>query len=339
MLNSQVSGVAIHWDCATLSHWSPANCKSRFQIISPHSAGSICRFWHCQSSDPPVHPLITGIPLRWFDSYLTGRSFRVAWRGEVSKAHQLVTGFLRDQFLDTSSSPHTVSCLPCHSNSTAWLYDSVRLINNCPMNFGQKSWCNPWWPADLQRAHCKDCSILQVCTTQHQKDQALSDRACCTTSCPGPCRFWAGLLQCSSSWTSIKYNQTSTNDSECSGTTGLQWAQKSPCYNLSSSPCTGYRLQLASSLRHWCLHVEQPQAQHPPTSTHFYESTSPPEVWDLLVSIASWYHHREAQNHSPEHSRSPFLDGGMTFPPLSGMLDPCQSSSDGWKLISFLTSS
>ncbi len=31
-------------------------------------------------------------PLRWFESYLTGRSFRVAWGGEVSKAHQLVTG-------------------------------------------------------------------------------------------------------------------------------------------------------------------------------------------------------------------------------------------------------
>ncbi len=61
--------------------------------------------------------------------------------------------------------------------------------------------------------------------------------------------------------------------------------------------CTGYQLQLASSSRHWCLHIEQPQAQHPPTSTHYYESTSPPEVWDLLVSDASWYHHREAQNH------------------------------------------
>ncbi len=75
----------------------------------------------------------------------------------------------------------------------------------------------------------------------------------------------------------------------------------------------------------------------PPTSTHYYESTSPPEVWDLLVSDASWYHHREAQNHSPEHSRSPFLAGGMIFPPLSGMLDPCQSSSNNWKLISFNT--
>ncbi len=34
-----------------------------------------------------------------------------------------------------------------------------------------------------------DQLILQVCTTQHQKDQALYDRACCTTSCPGPCHF------------------------------------------------------------------------------------------------------------------------------------------------------
>ncbi len=35
---------------------------------------------------------ITGIPLRWFESYLTGRSFRVAWGGEVSAEYQLATG-------------------------------------------------------------------------------------------------------------------------------------------------------------------------------------------------------------------------------------------------------
>ncbi len=112
---------------------------------------------------------------------------------------------------------------------------------------------------------------------------------------------------------------------------------KEPMSHLSLSPCTGYQLQLASSSRHWCLHIEQPQAQHPPTSTHYYELTSPPEAWDLLVSDASRYHHREAQNHSPEHSRSPFLAGGMIFPPPSGMLDPCQFSSSNWKLISFNT--
>ncbi len=145
---------------------------------------------------------------------------------------------------------------------------------------------------------------------------------------------------------------------------------KEPMLHLSLCPCTGSQLQLASSSRHWCLHIEQSQAQHPPTSTHYYkstsppeapptsthyykstsppeapptsthyyESTSPPEVWDLLVSDASWYHHREAQNHSPEHSRSPFLAAGMTPPPPpppSRMLNPCQSSSNNWKLISF----
>ncbi len=109
---------------------------------------------------------------------------------------------------------------------------------------------------------------------------------------------------------------------------------KEPMLHLSLSPCTGSRLQLASSSRHRYLHIEQPQAQHPPTCTHYYGSTSPPEVWDLLVSDASWYHHREAQNHSPEHSRSPFLAGGMNFQPPSGLLNPWQFSSDTWKLIS-----
>ncbi len=35
---------------------------------------------------------ITGIPLHCFESYLTDRSFKVAWGGEESRALQLVTG-------------------------------------------------------------------------------------------------------------------------------------------------------------------------------------------------------------------------------------------------------
>ncbi len=38
--------------------------------------------------------------------------------------------------------------------------------------------------------------------------------------------------------------------------------------------CTGYRLQLASSSKQCCLHIEQPQAQHPPTSTHWWSQKS-----------------------------------------------------------------
>ncbi len=49
-----------NWDCSTLSHWSPANYRSRFQNNWSHSAGSVCCFWHSQSSDPPIHTLITG---------------------------------------------------------------------------------------------------------------------------------------------------------------------------------------------------------------------------------------------------------------------------------------
>ncbi len=40
--------------------YSLTDCKSWFQIISTYSARSICCFWHCQSSDPPVHPLNSG---------------------------------------------------------------------------------------------------------------------------------------------------------------------------------------------------------------------------------------------------------------------------------------
>ncbi len=68
-----------------------ANSKSSVLILLDLSA----------AFDPVNHQIlltllssldITGIPLRWFESYLTGRSFRVPWGGEVSKAHQLVTG-------------------------------------------------------------------------------------------------------------------------------------------------------------------------------------------------------------------------------------------------------
>ncbi len=35
---------------------------------------------------------ISGTALQWFDSYLSDRSFKVSWRGEVSKSQHLATG-------------------------------------------------------------------------------------------------------------------------------------------------------------------------------------------------------------------------------------------------------
>ncbi len=82
------------------------------------------------------------------------------------------------------------SCLPCHSNSIAWFHHPARFFYNYRIKFSQKSWCNFRWPADFQRPHCRNCSILQVCTTQHQKDQALPYTASSSTSCPGPGHFY-----------------------------------------------------------------------------------------------------------------------------------------------------
>ncbi len=42
---------------------------------------------------------ISGTTLQWFDSYLSDRSFKVSWRGEVSKSQHLTTGVPQDSVL------------------------------------------------------------------------------------------------------------------------------------------------------------------------------------------------------------------------------------------------
>ncbi len=75
----------------------------------------------------------------------------------------------------------------------------------------------------------------------------------------------------------LDFHQTSTNESECSGTTGYFGLVEDQCY---TSLCL---LALATSCSSHPVHIKHPQGQHPPTFTHYYESTSPPEVWDLLT--------------------------------------------------------
>ncbi len=50
------------------------------------------------------------------------------------------------------------------------------------------------------------------------------------------------------------HNQTFTDDSECSGTTGLLLSQKSPCYTSLYLPALAPGCSSHLSSRHWCLH-------------------------------------------------------------------------------------
>ncbi len=81
---------------------------------------------------------------------------------------------------------------------------------------------------------------------------------------------------------------------------------REPMLHLSCYTCTGYRLRLTSSSRHWCMPAEQPWAPHSPTSALSYASTSPPEAWNQQTRGSSGSHCREAQNHSPGRFLSPY---------------------------------
>ncbi len=224
------------------------------------------------------------------------------------------------------------SCLPCHSNSTAWFLHPARFFYNYPIKFSQKSWCNFQWPADFQTHIAKTARSCRFALHNIRKIRPfLTEHAAqllvqvFVISRLDYCNaLLAGLPSCT-----IKTLQMIQN-----ATALLHWSSanpKGPMSHLSLSPCTGSRLQLASSSRHWCLHIEHHRLSTRLLPLPYDNLHPPPEVWDLRASVASWSHHREAQNHSPEHFHSPFLAGGMNIPPPSGMLDPCQSSSDTWK--------
>ncbi len=163
---------------------------------------------------------------------------------------------------------------------------------NYPISFGQKSWSHFWWPADLQRPHARllDLAGLHYTTSKIRRPFWSS---MLHNFFSRPLSFLDGTTQCSSSWTSIKHNQTSTNDSECSGTTGLQRAQESPCYTLFVSlhwlPVAAriqfktlmlaYKTTTGSAPTYFhSLYKSTSLPEAPPTSTHYYQSTPPPEA-------------------------------------------------------------
>ncbi len=149
-----------HWGFSGIGYWTPPLLHIHY-ITGSHYTST----WFLMPFLCGWHTALSLISTRWskgscMDLRLPGRHLGVHERTSPT----------------TQPGKDCASCLPCHSNSSAWLHHPAGFFYNYPIKFSQKSGCNIRWPADFQRPHCKNCLILQVCTT--------SERCCAT----GPCR-------------------------------------------------------------------------------------------------------------------------------------------------------
>ncbi len=127
-------------------NWSLGFPRARF--LDPSSSPHTLHNWV-----PSYRHMASPTLLRWWHTALS--PFSTRWSNGSCTDLRLPGRHLgMDERTSSTAQPGKgwASCLLCLSNSKAWLHDSVRFINNYPINFGQKSWCNLWWPADLQRA-------------------------------------------------------------------------------------------------------------------------------------------------------------------------------------------
>ncbi len=276
---------------------------------------------------------ITGIPLRWFESYLTGRSFRVAWGGEVFKAHQLVTGVPQGSVLGpllfstyiTSLGPiiqahgisYHLSFRPddptvatqisgCLADISAWMKEHHLQLNlaktellvfpatpTLQLDFTIQSGSSTITPS----ASVRNLGVIfddQLTFKEHIAKTARSCRFALHNIRkirPFLTEHAAQILVQALVISRLDYCNALLAGLPSNTIKPLQMIQNAAARLVFNEPKRAHVTPLFVSL-HWCLHIERPQAQHLPTSTHYYESTSPPEVWDLLVSDASWYHQR-----------------------------------------------
>ncbi len=117
-----------HWVSPGLGSWTPPLLHIHY-ITGSHHTGT----WL-------LLPLLC-----WWHTALSLISTR--WSNGSCTDLRLPGGHLgMDERTPSTAQPGKdwASCLPCNSNSTAGFHDSVRFINNYPISFGQKSWCNLW---------------------------------------------------------------------------------------------------------------------------------------------------------------------------------------------------
>ncbi len=83
---------------------------------------------------------------------------------------------------------------------------------------------------------------------------------------------------------------------------GKDWSSTSPCHTslTLATSCSSHPVQDSCILAYRTTTGSAPAYLHSLLRIYI-----PSRSLRSAVSDASWYHHREAQNHSPEHSRSP----------------------------------
>ncbi len=348
----------------------------------PNHQSSFC--WMClplltlsiiRSSCPPSHHWISRIPLRWFESYLTGRSFKVAWGGEVSKAHKLVTGVPQGSVLGPLLfSSYTTSLDPiiqahgfsyhCYADDTQ-LYLSFRPDD--PTVAARISGCltdiSAWMKEDHLQLNLAKTELLvfpATPTLQHDftiqlgsstitpsasvrnlgvifDDQLTFKEHIAKTA--RSCRFAlhnirkirpfltehaAQLLVQALVISRLDYCNALLAGLPSNTIKPLQMIQNAAARLVFNEPKRAHVTPLFVSL-HWLPVAARIQFKTLMLAYRTITGSAPTYFHSLLriyipsrslrsASERAWYHHREAQNHSPEHSLSPFLAGGMISP-------------------------
>ncbi len=254
--------------------------------------------------------IITGSALHWFESYLTGRSFRVSRGEEVSKEHQRPRGsvlyhihyiigthytstwfLLLNSTIDDTQLYHSFQpdnpivaawISGCLTNISAWMKEHHQQFNLAKTELlvfpatptlqhdfaillgSSKNIL--WWPADLQGPYCKDSSIRRIRPFQTEHAEQLLAQTLVISKLDSCNALLAGLPSCAN-----KPRQMFQN-----AVTQLVFHEPSLYLPALDTSCGSHQVQdidicIQNSHRLSTLLL----------SPHSYESTSPPEDWDL----------------------------------------------------------
>ncbi|XP_064164913.1 uncharacterized protein LOC135239856 [Anguilla rostrata] len=173
---------------------------------------------------------IRGTVLDWIESYLSDRSFQVAWAGP--RPHlRLPEGHTE---LDGQSPPEAqpgkdgANLYSCSILSPPRLFHFLRGHRSDIITLRQESRSDDGQQAVPLQQHCSSNPGMQIFPIQHPQNPPLSHHL--LNPAPGPSNgsIPPGLLQLSSGWTTGICHQTPAAHSECCGSSGLQPTQTLP---------------------------------------------------------------------------------------------------------------